>query len=58
MSELENVKSFLFVDEVKNSITNKDSDNSFYYFAVAVPKSKIAEINNTFNTLTDHLLNG
>lgn len=58
MSELENVRNFLFVDEVKNSITNKDGDNSFYYFAVAVPKSKIDEISKAFNALTYHLPNG
>jgi hypothetical protein len=38
MKELEQVRSFLFVNGVKNSVNNKDGDNSFYYCGVAVSK--------------------
>ena len=58
MGELEGIESFLFIDEVKNSTNNGDLDNSFYYFAVAVPKSVTQSLRQELQALISHLPNG
>lgn len=58
MSELAGIKSFLFIDEVKNSTNNADLDNSFYYFAIVVPQSSAAIIRQKLLSLVSYLPQG
>ncbi len=58
MAELDNIESFLFVDEVKNTAANKDGEDSFYYFAVSVSKEKNTEVSQAFSILTKDLTKG
>lgn len=58
MSELVGIKSFLFIDEVKNSTNNADLDNSFYYFGVVVPQSSTAIVRQKLHSLISHLPRG
>lgn len=58
MSGLDAIKTFLFIDEVKNSRLNGDLDDSFYYFAVAVPKLKLLNVTQQFEVLRIGLIKG
>lgn len=58
MGELEGIKSFLFIDEVKNSTSNEDLDNSFYYFAIVVPQPIATIVRQQLLALISYLPNG
>lgn len=54
MSYLENIKSYIFIDETKFNILNNDIDNSLYYFGIIVPKEIITKIETEFIKLINH----
>lgn len=57
MKELEGVKSFLLVDEVKHSIIN-DGEDAFYYFAVSLPIHLKTSIEEDLSNLTSGMTKG
>ncbi|TAL33130.1 MAG: hypothetical protein EPN93_13915 [Spirochaetes bacterium] len=54
MSHLENIKSYIFIDETKFNTLNNDIDNSLYYFGIIVPKEIITKIETDFLNLINH----
>jgi len=54
MKYLENINSYIFIDETKFNTTNNDIDNSFYYFGVIVPKEILSKIESEFLNLINH----
>lgn len=45
------IQTFIFIDEVKTSISGGGLDNSFYYFAVSCPKGKVVSVERKFKAL-------
>jgi len=58
MNRLENVKSILFVDEIKFSKKDNDADNSFYFIGVLAKLEQIAEIREKYQKVTVDLKKG
>ena len=58
MNRLKNVKSILFVDEIKFSKNNNDADDSFYFIGVLAKMEHIPEIREKFKKITLDLEKG
>lgn len=51
IQDLSKIKTFIFIDEVKTSLSSVGLDNSFYYFGVSCPKEKVVLVEREFKEL-------
>lgn len=58
MNRLKNIKSILFVDEIKFSKKNKDADDSFYFIGVLAKMESLKEIREKYKNITKDLVKG
>ena len=58
MNRLKNIKSLLFVDEIKFSKNNNDIDDSFYFIGVLVDINSVFSVQEKFESLTSDLQKG